>query len=203
MIDRIYKEVRKPHMGYYINPTDMTKEEWIAKHGTLITTFFEWTHDTMPVCLVDNGPFKVLAIAYSPAELKEFLRPDSREKIWYLVPLEHLLPYLPKEFQPFTATGRAKNKIYEVDFRISREEFESEVRFKVEEHIKSAIVQQVERKLEEAFARGHIGEPSIRSQILHDQDNLVSIRARVEVRDITSIKDENHSVQLVHQIFPP
>ena len=94
-------DLTQPQMGYYINPENMMKEEWIAKHGVLLTSFYEPHPDKMPVCLVDNGPFKVLAIAYSEAELREFLRPDDkRKKIWYLVDVEHLKPYFPERLHP-------------------------------------------------------------------------------------------------------
>ena len=94
-------DITEPQMGCYIDPKDMTKEEWIAKHGVLLTSFYKWNPDKMPVCLVDNGPFKALAITYNEAELKEFLRPDDkRKKIWYLVDVEHLKPYLPEHMRP-------------------------------------------------------------------------------------------------------
>lgn len=89
-------------MGYYINPEDMSKEEWLAKNGALITSSLQ-TIPQLPargegehyVCLVDNRAFTAAAICYSDDEVAAFAEPDGRVKLWYLVPDEKLLQVEP------------------------------------------------------------------------------------------------------------
>lgn len=86
-------------MGYYVNPPEETKEEWLNKHGKVITAVearevFSNNSDYLPVVLVDNFMFTAAAIAYSPQELEEFLREDDiRPRKIYLVSREDLRPY--------------------------------------------------------------------------------------------------------------
>lgn len=77
-------------MGYYINPQDMDKPEWLQLHGTRLpaapTSFM--TEHGVAVCLIDNGGFFAAGIAYDQRELEAFARPDSRDqrdKRWYAV----------------------------------------------------------------------------------------------------------------------
>lgn len=79
-------------MGYYINPKDMSKEEWLAENGVPVSardlqvTGFEYLKPAeLPVCLVDNGWMTAAGIAYCDEEMQEFLRPDGRPKQWFLV----------------------------------------------------------------------------------------------------------------------
>lgn len=77
-------------MGYYINPREETKEEWLAKHGkiTTLAALKEWKqyHVALPVCLVDNVGFSAAGICINEQELINFSRPwDTRSKVWYLV----------------------------------------------------------------------------------------------------------------------
>lgn len=84
-------------MGYYVNPPTKSKEQWLAENGVAISLSavmnFDFADGYLPVCLVDNGPFTAAAIAYSPEERDEFLRPDGRHKEWYAVSREHLKPW--------------------------------------------------------------------------------------------------------------
>ncbi len=85
-------------MGYYINPPNMSKEEFLDQKGTEISreeaASFKFIDDNvLPVVLVDNGLFTAAAIAYSPDELEEFLSPDHRPMKWFLVEKELLKPY--------------------------------------------------------------------------------------------------------------
>ena len=86
-------------MGYYINPPNMTKEQFLESYGLELNNPPFW-HDIerdgldFPVCLVDNGPFTAAAIAYSSSELDVFKREDGRPKRWFLVARELLKPYL-------------------------------------------------------------------------------------------------------------
>lgn len=86
----------------YINPPDMTKEQFLANHGTKLPsppTEHE-VDDQLVVCLVDNGPFTAAGIAYSPEELTAFQVPtDHRPKTWFLVAKELLNPYLPERLR--------------------------------------------------------------------------------------------------------
>jgi hypothetical protein len=75
-------------MGYYINPKNGTKEQWLAEHGTPITPAVAKAHvtgDKVVVCLVDNGAFTAAGIGYDDTERNAFAQPDSRPKLWYLV----------------------------------------------------------------------------------------------------------------------
>lgn len=84
-------------MGLYINPPDMTKEEWLAKYAEEATpTDLALTTyplgDKVPVVLVDNGWFTAAGVMYSVRELQEFLDPfDSRPKKCFLASKEELL----------------------------------------------------------------------------------------------------------------
>lgn len=86
-------------MGYYVNPEDCTKEEWLDKHGELINpkNLVDIPPDTLPVCLVDNGYMTAAGIAYDKQEMEEFLAPDhgpQRPRTWYLVRKELLKPFM-------------------------------------------------------------------------------------------------------------
>jgi hypothetical protein len=73
-------------MGCYINPQSMSKEEWLKVHGTRANGPTAITEDTVPVCLVDNGPFTAAAVAYDERELAAFSDPrDNRMKFWFQV----------------------------------------------------------------------------------------------------------------------
>lgn len=94
-------------MGYYINPKDVTKEEWLSKHGKLIPAEQAKDHiteETLPVCLVDNGRFTAAGVAFDSRELAAFTRPDGRPKIWFSVsiPLLYEVGALPKGFKVST-----------------------------------------------------------------------------------------------------
>lgn len=77
-------------MGCYINPPTMTKEAWLRANATLITAdtaLKALTRTTVPVCLVDNGPFTAAAVGFSRDEVEMFSSPrDVRPKRWYSVP---------------------------------------------------------------------------------------------------------------------
>ena len=61
-------------MGYYINPSFGTKEEWLAHNAAPVrdpdSVFMP--EDFYFVCLVDNGEFTAAAIAYSKDEFDYF-----------------------------------------------------------------------------------------------------------------------------------
>lgn len=86
-------------MGMYINPQDMTKEEFLQKYGLEITQ--QQAHDSFPidkvypVCLVNNGGFTAAAIAYCIEEYQELTKPhDVRPKKWFAVHEDDLKPYM-------------------------------------------------------------------------------------------------------------
>ena len=83
-------------MGYYINPKDMSKEEFLVRKGYILDQAPN-THEAdgrTAVCLVDNGAFTAAAITFSPDELKEFTNPkDYRPKRWYMVKNSDLAEY--------------------------------------------------------------------------------------------------------------
>lgn len=85
-------------MGFYINPKNETKEEFLAKKGIAVPNTFKWENrlpNTLPVVLVDNGPFTAAGIAYSKEEYLQFNNhdpSDERAKIVFLVDIDDLIP---------------------------------------------------------------------------------------------------------------
>lgn len=78
-------------MGYYINPRDISKEDWLVINGELTAGPCEITETHMPVCLVNNGPFNAAAVGYSKNEVDAFNQPtDHRSKLWFKVPIAAL-----------------------------------------------------------------------------------------------------------------
>ncbi len=86
-------------MGYYIDPSDCSKEEFLVRHGERLSDApctWDFSSDVLPVCLVDNYEFTAAGIAYSERELEAFVHPDGRSKKWYSVSRESLKPYYRK-----------------------------------------------------------------------------------------------------------
>lgn len=87
-------------MGYYINPETETKEAWLQANAKPISTNearnFDFSGDSLPVCLVDNGPFTAAVIAYDPRERDHFMRPDWRPKVWFSATRKSLEPWYKK-----------------------------------------------------------------------------------------------------------
>jgi len=79
-------------MGYYVNPKNETKEQFLNKHGIRFSgTWKDVPEDSLPVILIDNGIFTAAGIAYQESEFKVFTDPfDSRPKEVFIVPIEKL-----------------------------------------------------------------------------------------------------------------
>lgn len=86
-------------MGWYINPKDMTKEEWLKKHRVFAqmhapSTHYEADGDLVCICHVDNGGFTAAGICVGSRELQDFARDDGRSKLWFHVPYKEVEPFL-------------------------------------------------------------------------------------------------------------
>lgn len=88
-------------MGTYINPPNMTKEEWLRKNATAIpkNEFLGLTFDAAkasgkyPCVLMNNGPFTAAAVADSAGELAYWhkqLANDTRPMTFYVAPIDGL-----------------------------------------------------------------------------------------------------------------
>lgn len=78
-------------MGAYVNPPDMSKEQWLAENAAP-TTNPTLTATHLPVCLIQMPRFSAAAIAYSQHELAAFQwEGDLREKQWFMAPIDKLL----------------------------------------------------------------------------------------------------------------
>lgn len=94
-------------MGFYINPQDTSKEEFLEKHGSLVSNDLKWKDvpkGNFPVVLVDNGRFTAAGVCCEERELEEFLRTpnDYRPKKVFLVKIKRLLPVVtPTNFEAF------------------------------------------------------------------------------------------------------
>lgn len=95
-------------MGIYINPKDMTKEQWLVENGLPIPEAWikEMTQDAfkkyfgsfLPVCLVDNGPFTAAGIGFSFEETRRWFNPeDFRPKLIFFVNFDFLKEFFVEE----------------------------------------------------------------------------------------------------------
>jgi hypothetical protein len=88
-------------MGYYINPPDVSKEEFFRDNGIRVSPeevrAYQYSPEEklLPVCLVCNWNFSAAGIAYDPLEREAFLAPDPRPMQWFLVSKEKLQEFLP------------------------------------------------------------------------------------------------------------
>lgn len=85
-------------MGYYINPRNQTKEQFLLEKGVPISSYnlqyFDFRSDKLPVCLVDNVIFTAAGILYNQKEIQAFTDPyDSRPKEFFLVKRSDLVDY--------------------------------------------------------------------------------------------------------------
>lgn len=79
-------------MGIHINPRDMTKEEWLARHGTEVEPVWSLADPAKAlVCLVDNGLFTAAGVILDDDEWVAITDPDDpRPRRWFLVEREEL-----------------------------------------------------------------------------------------------------------------
>jgi len=82
-------------MGYYVNPSNESKESFLMHSGTRIPSSTAWADvpkGSLPVVWVDNGFMTAAGICYDESEFKQFLDPsDERPKKIYTVEIEKLL----------------------------------------------------------------------------------------------------------------
>ena len=91
------KQTQESEMGFYINPKNMSKEEWLRRNGLPILSEHARIHSSgefVLVCLVDNGnDFTAAGIAYDDQERDRFMLLDmgnQRPRKWFLVKRELL-----------------------------------------------------------------------------------------------------------------
>jgi len=82
-------------MGLYINPSDMTKEQFLAKHAEPLHTgafaFDDEANATKTVvCLIDNRAFTAAGVCYDAEELSAFHVPDGRPRKFFTIEIEKL-----------------------------------------------------------------------------------------------------------------
>jgi len=84
-------------MGWYINPPEQTKEEWLQDNGDFFGFEVPKNHfvnDKVAVCLIGNAGFTAAAIAVDKSEFMAFQQEDGRPKLWFMVSVDKLKPYL-------------------------------------------------------------------------------------------------------------
>lgn len=87
-------------MGFYINPTDQSKQEWLDKNAIAVPAppkSIAEGDGLVPLVLVQNTFFSAVGIAYSEAELQLFKDPmDFRPKSWYWADKDEVLKVCPE-----------------------------------------------------------------------------------------------------------
>lgn len=82
-------------MGFYVNPKGESKEQFLLKKGVAVPRTFKWEdkpNGSLPVILVDNGPFTAAAIAYCKEEFDGFMDVrDMRPKQVFVVRIDDLV----------------------------------------------------------------------------------------------------------------
>jgi len=83
-------ENKEHHMGLYISPPGVTKEEFLRFNAARVTPEivkgFKFDSLELPICLMDNGHFTALAVGFDKQEtLRWFYHDDPRPKQFYLI----------------------------------------------------------------------------------------------------------------------
>ena len=93
-------------MGFYVNPPSGSKLRWLDSHGTMVAEpvpFEKRPEGTLLVVLVDNGLFDAAGVAFSAREQAMMTDRvvDRRERVYFYVPVEHLIAVgaLPQNFK--------------------------------------------------------------------------------------------------------
>ena len=74
-------------MGLYLNPADMTKEEWLGKHARIERNPESHKKEGYTLaCWVDNGWMTAVGLCYSDAEFKAFQYDDGRPRRFLWIP---------------------------------------------------------------------------------------------------------------------
>lgn len=101
-------------MGAYINPKDMSKEEFLMARAKPIGEPKTWDFagPTLPVCWMDNGAFTAAGICFDQGEIHAFTRPDdNRPRTWFeaskdaLYEVSDLEDYMPRPKNLAQAAG--------------------------------------------------------------------------------------------------
>lgn len=97
-------------MGAYVNPKNMTKEQWLNDNALLLDIPPRWEEleeGDVFVCLINNLAFTAAAIAYNEKEFDYFMQPDTRPRTWYIAVIEDLRPVSPEleNYLPSTASS--------------------------------------------------------------------------------------------------
>ena len=82
-------------MGYYINPKNKTKEEWLLKNAQELTkkeAFYSIADNKIAILVwINNGPFTACGIAFSEDEFLAFtMESDHRPKKFFVIEREKL-----------------------------------------------------------------------------------------------------------------
>ncbi len=85
-------------MGYYINPPDCSKEDWLSRNGELLHQApskldfnLALARNHLPICLVQNPGFSAAGVIYDERELLAFTSEDGRHKKYYLCFIQDLV----------------------------------------------------------------------------------------------------------------
>ena len=82
-------------MGFYVNPENETKEEFLARVGKKLEVAPKWRdvpEGQMLVTLIDNGWMTAAGICYSEGEHRDHTDlNDPRPRTYYLVELNELI----------------------------------------------------------------------------------------------------------------
>jgi hypothetical protein len=95
-----FEEKEENRMSYYINPPDMTKEEWLRQNADVVLPVgaspgMRTKDSKIAVCLVDCVTHSTAAVAYDEQAYTEMATPNGRAKVWFFVETERLLEIIP------------------------------------------------------------------------------------------------------------
>jgi len=87
-------------VGLYINPPNMSKEDFLEKFCKKVNPddilhFMFMNNEFIPICVVQNPNFKAIGILYNKRECYRWLedrQDDHREHTYYLVPQSAFTP---------------------------------------------------------------------------------------------------------------